>query len=99
MSEMIERGATAMYQNAILVKDGKPVPYLKFNQMNEAQRELARGMAKAAISGLLAPTDAMIVAGDEAVIAALNEYPLDIKFEKGTPAERCWRAMISEALK
>lgn len=39
------------------------------------------------------PTEAMIVAGDEAIIAALNEHPSDVAFANGTPAERCWKAM------
>ena len=40
------------------------------------------------------PTEAMIAAGDEAIVAVLNEHPTDVKFLKGTPAERCWAAMI-----
>ena len=36
--------------------------------------------------------------GDEAIIESLNEHPIDIHFTKGTPAARCWRAMVAAAL-
>lgn len=40
-------------------------------------------------------TDEIIYVGDEAIIAALNEHPADVKFSKGTPAERCYAAQCA----
>jgi hypothetical protein len=42
-------------------------------------------------------TEHSICLGDEAIIEALNEIPSDVKFTKGTPALRCWRAMVTAA--
>lgn len=56
-------------------------------------------LAKAAILSWLSqrPTAPMYVAGDEEVIASLNEYPKDVEFTKGTPAYRAYVAMTQQA--
>ena len=64
------------------------------------EQDAWRKEAEAAICVVLThpPTEAMICAGDEEIINALNEHPRDVEFKNGTPAERCYQAMMRAAL-
>lgn len=55
-----------------------------------------RAAAKAALSAMLAPTDIMIIAGDERIISALEIR--EMIAATPTPAEKCFAAMIRAAL-
>ena len=61
--------------------------------------DVFRKMARAAIHAMREPTPVMVEWGDEAIVGVLNNHPHDPKMTDGTPAEKCWPAMIDAALK
>ena len=84
MSEMIERVAVAI-NDRLRERGTMPIP---FHAMRHA--------ASAAIEALRKPTDAMIVAGDDRILAHLNSHEMMATIP--TPSENCFTAMIDEAL-
>ncbi len=83
MSEtMIERAARAMYTNVVLMRGGHAVPYRKYDDMSEAEKLVAKTMARAAIETLREPTPEMGFAGCQS-----DGWPNSV-----------WRAMIDAAL-
>jgi hypothetical protein len=88
MSEMVERVKLALREELKRIGYG-------VGTINAAQ--LADALARAAIAAMRQPTEDMVCAGDEQIIAALHDVTGFLR--NPTPAEAAWQAMIDEALK
>lgn len=81
MSEMVERVARAIAEE---INGGK---FDDARWYNDDQRDVHRRRARAAIEAMREPTEAMLTAGDSAMI------------RKDDAAADAWQAMVDEALK
>lgn len=89
-----DRAALMRVMTAVHDSNGGPGTVGELNALRNCREMLAALEAAGVMLMPVEPTDEMICAGDEAIIAALNEHPADVTFSKGTPAARCHDAMV-----